>query len=97
MEVTTDWAEVTVGDGKMALYVVQPAAAGKSPALVVFHAVLGLTLVWRDVAEEMAPHRDICALRDIYHRPGDRPPLPHRPQHRDEAFAASASTSYESW
>jgi carboxymethylenebutenolidase len=81
----------------MAAYVVRPSLTGHYPALILFHAVLGLTHVWRDVAEELAQHGFVVAAPDLYHRTGHRLEFPDFPGQRDEAFAAAAATGYATW
>lgn len=97
MQVQTRWVDLPAETGRMAMYVAEPIEAGPHPGIVAFHAVLGLTEVWRDIAEEIASHGYVVALPDTYHRLGYRLEFPRWPEQRDEAFAASASTSYVTW
>jgi carboxymethylenebutenolidase len=81
----------------MATYVVEPAGEGKYPGIVLYHAVLGLMPIWRDIAEEIATGGYVFVLPDMYHRLGRLELFPNWPENRDEAFAAAASTNYETW
>ncbi len=96
MQVKTRWTDVPTADGPMALYVVEPEEAGSYPGIVIFHAMLGLAELWRDIAEVIAADGYVIVLPDMFHRLGRRVEFKW-PEQQQEGFAAVASTGYATW
>ena len=92
MEVSTRWMDVPSENGKMAVFVAEPAEAGRYPGLAYFHVILGINERHRSIAERLASEGYVVAMPDLYHRLGYRTEF-HWPDEREQAFKAAGTRS----
>ena len=87
MAVNTRWVDVPSENGKMAVFVAEPAEPGYYPGLAYFHIVLGANEQHRSIAERLASEGYVVAMPDLYHRLGYRTEF-RWPEEREQATAA---------
>jgi dienelactone hydrolase len=71
METRTSQAQVTTPDGAMPVYVAEPTAAGKHPAVIV---VMGRSGLNHNIARRIAGEGYIAVAPDVYRWPDNRAP-----------------------
>jgi carboxymethylenebutenolidase len=69
MEITTQYAELSVNDGtRMRCYVARPAQEGHHPGLIVNQEAFGVNAHIRDVTERFARQGYLAIAPELYHR-----------------------------
>ena len=70
MEIRTSQANVKTPDGAMPVYIAEPTAAGKHPAVVVVMEAFGLNNHIEDVTRRIAAEGYVAVAPDVYYRAG---------------------------
>jgi len=68
MEIKTSQAQVTTPDGAMPVYLAEPTAAGRHPAVIVVMEAFGLNKHIEDVTRRIAGEGYVALAPDVYHR-----------------------------
>jgi carboxymethylenebutenolidase len=68
MEIRTSQAKVTTPDGAMPVYIAEPTAAGRHPAVIVVMEAFGLNHNIEEIARRIAGEGYVALAPDVYHR-----------------------------
>jgi carboxymethylenebutenolidase len=68
MDIKTSQASVTTPDGSMPVYVAEPTAAGRHPAVIVVMEAFGLNKHIEDVTRRIAAEGYVALAPDVYYR-----------------------------
>jgi carboxymethylenebutenolidase len=68
METRTSQAQITTPDGAMPVYIAEPTAAGKYPAVIVVMEAFGLNQNIEEIARRIAGEGYVAVAPDVYYR-----------------------------